>query len=575
VRWSQLFVPTLRQSPVDAESASHRLLVRAGYVRRLASGHYTLLPLAVRVRSRIAAVVRDEMDGIGAQELLFPAMHPAELWQRSGRWTSMGDEMFRLRDRRGADLALGMTHEEAFADLARELASYRELPQLWYQIQTKFRDEPRPKAGLLRTREFTMKDSYSFDLDEAGLDASFERHRLAYERIFTRLGLPFRAVEASSGAMGGSDSVEFMTPTDAGEDDIVTCAACGYAANVERATSKLPPPAEGPPSSPVERFATPGVRTIRDLEAEPYGVAAALQVKTLVYLVDGTPTLALLRGDHDLVDQKLADGTGATDLRPADADEIRAALGASPGSLGAVGVEGLPVLADPALRGARDMTTGANDDDVHLRHVDVDRDIAVTRWVELRAVQEGDPCPRCDRPLHVETAVEIGHIFKLGRRYGEAFGARVLDAEGTERTLVMGSYGIGLERALATIVETHHDDRGIVWPVSVAPFDVVLVPLARSDETSAAVARLRGELAAGGLSVLVDDRDERPGVKLKDVELIGVPHRLVIGPRSLAEGQVELGVRATGEVTPVPVDEAAELTITTIERARHQLLASS
>jgi prolyl-tRNA synthetase len=557
MRWTELFAPTLRENPGGADSASHRLLLRAGYIRQLMAGHYSLLPLAMRVRAKIIEVIREEMNRIGGQEFLLPAMHPAEVWQRSGRWTLMGEEMFRLRDRKGADLALGMTHEEIFTLLALELSSYRDLPQLWYQFQTKFRDEPRPKSGLLRVREFTMKDSYSFDLDEAGLDRSFELHHEAYSRIFERLAIPFIPVQASSGTMGGTVSTEFMAPCAAGEDDIVRCPNGDYAANVEKATSPVAPvedPAEVPP---VERFATPGVQTIADLEAAPYGVPGERQVKTLADVLDGQLTLVLLRGDHALVEQKLVDQTGTTAIRPAHPDEVRAALGASPGSLGAVGVRDLPVLADIALQGRRDMVTGANADGFHLRHVDVERDIGVTRWLDLRRVGDGDPCPCCGRPLELLRAIEIGHIFKLGRKFSEALGASVLDDQGKARTPIMGSYGIGVERAMAAIVEVHHDEAGIVWPFQVAPFQLAVVPLARGDARAAEVAeQLYEELAAGGVEVLIDDRPDHPGAKLTDVELVGIPYRLVVGPRGLAEGVVELTTRRTGDTVRVPVEEA-------------------
>jgi prolyl-tRNA synthetase family II len=552
MRWTQLFVPTLRENPGGADSTSHRLLLRAGYIRQLMAGHYSLLPLAMRVRAKIVEVIREEMNRIGGQEFLLPVMHPAEVWQRTGRWTGMGDEMFRLRDRRGADVALGMTHEEIFTLVALELSSYRELPQIWYQIQTKLRDEPRPKSGLLRVREFTMKDSYSFDLDEAGLDRSFDLHH-----------------EASSGTMGGSTSVEFVAPCEAGEDDIVRCPSGDYAANVEKAASPVAAvqdPAEVPAA---EQFATPGVQTIADLEAAPYGVPGERQIKTLTYVVDGQLTLVLLRGDHTLMEQKLVDQTGVPALRPAHPDEVKAALGASPGSLGAVGVRDLPVIADTALRGRRDMVTGANADGFHLRHVDVGRDIAVGRWADLRRVGGGDLCPRCGRPLEQFRAVEIGHIFKLGRMYSQALGANVLDDQGKARTLVMGSYGIGVERALATIVEVHHDRAGIVWPFQVAPFQLAVVPLATGAGAAAEVAeRLYDELLAAGVDAVLDDRADHPGAKLTDVELVGIPYRLVVGPRGLADGVVELTTRRSGETVRVPVDDAVAQVGETIARAR-------
>ena len=429
MHWSQMFIPTLREDPADAGAPSHRLLLRGGYMRQLMAGHYSLLPLAVRVRAKVIEIIRQEMNQIGAQEVLLPDMHPAEIWERSGRWETMGEEMFRLTDRKGARLALAMTHEEIFAVLATELNSHKQLPQAWYQFQTKFRDEPRPRAGLIRTREFTMKDSYSFDLDRVGLDAAFDRHHAAYLRIFERLGLPAIPVEASNGTMGGSDSTEFMCPSSSGEDLVVYCATCNYAANIEKATSRLADVADGPGLDIPERFDTPGVRTIEDL-ATGYDAPATRQIKTLVYVLDGQLTLVLMRGDHALNEQKLIDATGAAAVRPAQPEEIREALGALPGSLGAVGVSGLPILADQALDGRRDMVTGANVDDKHLRGVEVARDIAVGQWADLREVTAGEACPQCGEPLELIEAIEIGHIFKLGDRYSKVYGATVLGPDG-------------------------------------------------------------------------------------------------------------------------------------------------
>jgi prolyl-tRNA synthetase len=558
MRWSKTYIPTLREDPADAEAASHRLLVRAGYVRQLMAGHYTLLPLAVRVRAKIMEIIREEMNRIGGQEFILPAMHPAEIWQKTGRWALMGDEMFRLKDRKGTDLALGMTHEEIFATLALELRSYRDLPQIWYQFQTKFRDEPRPKGGLLRVREFTMKDSYSFDLDAAGLDRAFELHREAYTRSFARLGIPAIPVDASSGSMGGSASVEFMCPSPAGEDLVVRCRSCGYAANVEKATSVLPATDDGPGLAAPEQFPTPGVRTIQDL-VERFDAPADRQIKTLVYILENQLTLVLLRGDHGLVEQKLADASGAASMRPAHVDQIRAALGAMPGSLGAVGVSDLPVIADLALRGRRGMFTGANVDDVHLRGVDVDRDITVDSWADLREVTSGEPCPVCGQPLEVFQAIEVGHIFKLGYKYSDALDLSVLGKDGTRIRPIMGSYGIGVERIMAAIVECHHDDAGIVWPVQVAPFEVAVVLL---DPTDADVVKagdqVDKQLSTAELEVFIDDRQERPGVKFRDVELIGIPYRITVGSRDLASGLVELADRSSGTRKTVPVDAVAE-----------------
>ena len=567
MRWSSLFIPTLRDAPAEADAASHRLLVRGGFIRQLQSGHYSMLPLGWRVHQKVAEIIRQEMDGIGGQEFLLPAMHPASVWQASGRWDSMGDEMFRLTDRKGADLALGMTHEEVFATISQELHSYRELPQLWYQIQWKFRDEPRPKSGLLRVREFAMKDSYSFDLDDEGLDRSFDLHHDAYQRIFQRLDLEARPVEASSGAMGGRASIEFMVASDAGEDDVAVCDGCGYAANVERASAALDPLDNRPAGDAPEAFPTPGVRTIAAL-AE-LGHPPIHQIKTLVYRIDGMLTLILLRGDHPFLEQKFSDATGASEVIPAEVDEIRAALGASPGSLGAVGVADLPIYADEALRGRSGMTTGANVDDQHLEGVDMDRDVTVDHWVDVRGILDGEACATCGEPLRVVRCIEAGHIFKLGRKYAEAMKVTVLDGEGVNRVPTMGSYGIGVGRAMATVAETHHDEHGLLWPMSIAPYEVVLtVVKVDHDESMAVAERLYDELRAAGVDVLLDDRDGRPGVKFADAELVGIPLRVAIGPRGLDNGQLEFTVRSNGEKVDVPIDEVVARVVDSVVTGR-------
>jgi len=555
MRWSQMHIPTLREDPADAGAASHRLLVRAGYIRQLSAGHYSLLPLAVRVRSKVIDIIRQEMNVIGAQELLLPTMHPEETWRRSGRWDSWADVMFRVTDHKGAVNVLSATHEEIFAILAQELSSYKQLPQAWYQFQTKFRDEARPRAGLLRVREFTMKDSYSFDLAPEDLDVSFERHRDAYLRIFERLSIPVIPVEASSGAMGGKDSTEFMSPSDAGEDLVAYCPACNYAANVEKATSRLEEVTDGPGLPTPERFATPGMRTIDDLAAG-YNAPADRQIKTLAYVLDGKLTLVLMRGDHALNEQKLADATGAVEIRPAHPEEIKEALGALPGSLGGVGVTNLPVLADEALRGRRDMVTGANTDDFHLRGVDVARDITVGSWADLREVAAGEQCIVCGEPLEIVPAIEVGHIFKLGYKFTKAFDVTVLDASGERVHPIMGSYGIGVERAMAAVVESHYDERGIIWPVAVAPFTVVVTVAQSEDPESAKVGEsVYEQLTAAGIEVIIDDRSERAGVKFRDAELTGIPFRVTVGKRGLAEGTVEVTTRATGETVKVAIGD--------------------
>jgi len=563
MRMSKSFTPTLKEVPADATVASHQLLVRAGYIRQLSAGIYSILPLGQRAILKITTIVREEMDGIGAQEFYLPALNPREIWEESGRWTVMGENMFRLKDRKGADLCLAMTHEEIFTVLARaELRSYRQLPQIWYQIQTKFRDEPRPKSGLLRVRQFTMKDSYSFDLDRAGLDKSFEHHRAAYARIFGRCGLKTIQVDAHSGAMGGSGSTEFMVATDAGEDLIASCEKCGYAANTEKAesqvetTDKYKAAGESPA---LEEFATPGVVTIEALSARPYGVAADQQLKTLIYVGDEHPLVAIVRGDDQLNEAKLQTASGAAVLRPAQAEEIQGWMGAKPGSLGGVGLaekKNLRVFVDRRLVGLSGLVTGANRDGFHLRNVSVPRDLSHAVAADLRTVNAGEPCPRCGNPLSVGKALEVGHIFKLGTRYSETMRARVLDEGGKEAPIVMGSYGIGVERILAGAVELHHDNDGMRMPLAIAPFHLALLPLQMQDAAVRdAAEKLYTELTAAGVEVLLDDRDERAGVKFKDADLIGLPLRIALGKKGLAEGKVEWKPRGGTQVELVPMGE--------------------
>lgn len=570
MRWSQLFIPTLRDDPAEAEAISHKLLVRGGFVRQLSAGHYSMLPLGQRVRSKVGRIIEEEMDLIGGQRFHLPALHPAEIWKKSGRWDVMGEEMFRLVDRKGADNALGMTHEEIFALLATELFSYKDLPQIWYQIQTKFRDEPRPKSGLLRVREFTMKDSYSLDVDAAGLDVAFERHHAAYLRIFARLGLAAVDVQASSGAMGGSGSIEFMVRSPAGEDWIVTCDRCEYRSNLEKAVSRLPEIVDPDSVPEPTRFATPGLRTIKALsEAHPDVAAADRQIKTLVYVVDDVVTLVLLRGDHDLLEQKLTDATGAVRIRPAQVDEIVAALGANPGSLGSVGVSGMPIIADNALRGRRGMTTGANEDDWHLMDVDVDRDVAVGTWTELRTVRAGEACADCGGTLDLWKGIEVGHIFKLGTRYSTVMNALVQDEAGESHPVVMGSYGIGVERSMAAVVETWNDERGIIWPVALAPYEVVVTVLRPDDEAAETTGTgVYERLAESGIEVVLDDRPERPGVKFADAELVGIPYRVTIGPKGIANGVAELTTRQGLTTEEVPLSDVVERVIGLVENGR-------
>jgi len=552
LRWTSLFIPTLREAPAEAEAVSHQLLVRGGFIRQLQSGHYSMLPLAWKVNKKIVKILREEMDLIGAQEVMLPAIHTASLWQKSGRWDAIGDDMFRFVDRKGADQVLAMTNEEVVATVALELSSYRDLPQMWYQIQTKFRDEPRPKSGLLRVREFDMKDSYSIDIDDEGLDKSFNLHHQAYERIFVRLGLHAIPVEASSGAMGGSDSVEFMVESPAGEDDVAVCNSCGYSANVERATSIIPEVVNRLENETLEKFGTPNIRTIEALSEA--GHPPEHQIKTLVYMVDGELSLILLRGDHQFQEQKFCDATSSVEIIPAEEDTIKKALGALPGSLGAVGIDGIPIFADPALKGRSGMTTGANEDDFHLLGVNIERDIKVDQWIDMRSIVDGEGCPSCSEPLRVVRCIEAGHIFKLGRKYSEAMGVTVLDSEGKSQTPTMGSYGIGVGRAMAAIAETHCDDSGLIWPMSVAPYEVVLTVVKTDDENSMKIAdEIYTDLKTNGIDVLLDDREERPGVKFADAELIGIPLRVTIGPRGLENGVVEFLDRSDPEKTQAEI----------------------
>jgi prolyl-tRNA synthetase len=557
MRWSQLFIPTLREDPAEAEVVSHKLLLRAGYIRQLVAGVYSYLFLAQRSLGRIVRIVAEEMDGIGGQQMLLPMLHPAEPWRESGRWDIMGNDMFRLKDRNGHDLCLGMTAEEIMTVIARgELRSYKQLPQIWYQIQTKFRDEPRPRSGLMRVRQFLMKDSYSFDLDAAGLDAAYQKHYQAYCRIFSRCGLQFRAVEADSGAMGGSQSHEFMVKSPAGEDWVVECPKCGYAANLEKAVSqpspRLAPDPEG--DFDPQEFHTPGRKTIAEV-AEFTGLPETSQMKSLVMVADGRPVLALLRGDHQLSETKFAAAVRAREIRPARPEEIAEWFGAQAGSLGPVGVKKMPILADLALQGRRNMIAGANKDDYHLRHVTPGEDFA-PEYRELRQAASGDPCAACCALLTLSKTIEVGHIFKLGYRYSDSMGLRVLNAEGKEVTPIMGSYGIGIERILSSAVELYADADGMALPAAIAPFHVVITPVNISDAAQKQGSEeLYAACRALGLDPLLDDRDERPGVKFKDADLIGIPYRITVG-KKLARGLVELVERRTKQIAEIGVADA-------------------
>jgi prolyl-tRNA synthetase len=556
MRWSQVFIPTLREVPAEAEAPSHQLLLRSGYVRQVAAGVYAYLYLAQRSFLKITKIIREEMDRIGAQEFLLPALNPAELWRESGRYDLFGETMFKFKDRNQHDMCLGVTHEEEMTNIARgELRSYKQLPQLWYQIQEKFRDEPRPKSGLLRLRQFIMKDSYSFDLNDEGLDKSYQKHYDAYCRIFDRCGLKYVIAEAYSGAMGGTVSHEFMVPTESGEDSIAIC-DCGYAANLEKARSSVAPVEDPAGDAAPETFPTPGQKTIDDL-VKFTGEPGSRMIKTLVYIVESSPVVILLRGDHALSETKLASVLQSTTYRPATPDEAFNLHGAHPGSLGPVGIKGARILADRALEGRRNMITGANQDDTHLRNVTPGRDFTA-EYVDLRVVEAGDLCIRCGKPLRVTVAVELGHVFKLGRRYSETMHATVLDPNGKEVPLTMGSYGIGVERILTSAVEQNHDADGMCLPRAIAPFDVVLTAANMDDPgVKAHAEELYKQLQDMGFDVLFDDRQERPGVKFKDADLIGVPYRVTLGKKKLAQRLGEIYERSTKQVTDATLETVA------------------
>jgi prolyl-tRNA synthetase len=591
-RWSESFIPTLREAPADAEVASHKFLVRAGYIRQLAAGIYSYLFLGNRSFNKIVGIVREEMDRIG-QEFYLPALHPRELWEASGRYALMGENLFRLKDRKGTDMCLGMTEEEVMTSIAlKDLRSYKQLPQIWYQIAPKFRDEPRPRSGLLRVRQFMMKDAYSFDIDAAGLDVSYKKHYETYCRIFDRCGLKYLVVEADSGAMGGKESREFMVRTPAGEDQIVSCDGCNYAANLEKATSKLEawgdlaPEGDGKPLE----VHTPGQKTIEDV-AKFLGVSPKNKIKTLAYMAEeedkdkekekdkktGKTKLraivVLMRGDHQLNEAKLNGAVGGA-TRPMDENEIKALFKSPAGYLGPVGIEWARdrkkdadkavLFVDKALEGRVNLIGGANREDYHLKNITPGKDFHPTAYVDLRAVTAGEGCPNCEKALRIDTAVEIGHIFKLGYRYSESMGARVLDKNGKEVMPIMGCYGIGIERILTAAVEQGNDENGFWLPASIAPFEVVVAPVNVKDEAVKTAAEdIAQRLEAAGIEVILDDRDERPGVKFKDADLVGIPFRINVG-KKVTEGIVELVLRSTREVRDV--------TITTVVESLRELL---
>jgi prolyl-tRNA synthetase len=590
MKWTQTLIPTLREAPADAEILSHKLLLRAGLIRKLAGGVYTFLPLGLRALRKVEQIVREEMDRAGAIEVLMPALQPPEIWQQSGRYETASNVLFKLKDSGNREWVLSPTAEEVITTLAaNEINSYRQLPKNFYQISVKFRDEIRPRFGLMRAKEFIMKDAYSFDTTDEGAMASYKKMYDAYTRIFARCGLKAFPVEADTGVIGGNYSHEFMVPAETGENEVAFCEACGYAANIEKATSGIPKTAPREIGATPEKFATPGVVTIEALSKAPYSVPANRQIKTLIYIADSKPIIILIRGDDQLNETKLLAKTGAVAVRPATSEDgIKLGMGANPGSLGAVnfpppaqlppsilkaappeahaelfemrrkqGWDECKIFADERLHGANDMTTGANEDGFHLKNVSIERDIKVTAWFDLRTVTAGEPCVKCGKPLKIRRAIEVGHVFKLGTKYSEKLNATFLDVDGSRKPSVMGCYGIGVTRTLQAIIEQSNDKDGVIWPLSTAPYQVCITPLAVAPESRAMqlAEKFYAELTAQGVEVILDDRDERPGVKFKDADLVGFPIRIALGEKSLAKGEVEIKPR-DGALQSVKIDEA-------------------
>jgi prolyl-tRNA synthetase len=564
MRWTQTLIPTLREAPADAEILSHKLLLRAGLIRKLAGGVYTFLPLGLRALRKIEQIVREEMNRAGAIEVLMPALQPPEIWQQSGRYETARDVLFKAKDSGNREWVLSPTAEEVITGLAAsEISSYRQLPKNFYQISIKFRDEIRPRFGLMRAREFIMKDAYSFDVSDEAAQVSYEKMSDAYTRIFERCGLKAFPVKADTGVIGGKFSQEFMVPSETGENDVVYCEACNYAANVEKAASKIPKTAAREIGDAIEKFATPGVVTIEALEKAPYSVPANRQIKTLIYMAASKLVIVLIRGDDQLNEAKFAGKIGTTIFRPATPEEIFEATGAHPGSLGAVTStrknKDIQVFADERLQGANGMTTGANEDGFHLKNVSMERDIQVSQWTDLRTVQAGEPCANCGKPLKIRRAIEVGHIFILGTKYSEKFNAEYLDEAGKRNPCIMGCYGIGVTRTLQAVIEQCNDKDGVIWPLSVAPYRVCITPLNVdvNNEAMKLAEKIYAELTARGVDVILDDRDERPGVKFKDADLVGFPIRIGIGEKSLAKGEIEIKLRG-GELQAAKISEAID-----------------
>ncbi len=569
--YSRYFIPTVKETPSDAEVISHQLMLRAGMIRKLSAGIYNYLPMGLRSIRKFENIVREEMNKADAIEMLMPSVQPAELWQESGRWAFYGKELLRFKDRKDADFCMGPTHEEVITDMVRrEIKSYRQMPINFYQVQTKFRDEIRPRFGLMRGREFIMKDAYSFDVDSLAADKSYDKMYNAYMRIFERCGLNFRAVEADTGSIGGSSSHEFMVLADSGEDAIVSCDACRYAANVEKAESgaSLQPVSAEP--LPIQKTATPNMKTITDVAAF-LGLTSDLTVKTLVYCSEeGDTVMALLRGDHELNEIKLKNSLGWNEIRMATEEEILRLTGSPIGFLGPLELkEKTTVIADLLVRNMVNTVVGANEMDMHFCNVNPSRDFTPDRYVDIRNVVAGDSCPRChEGKLEMWRGIEVGHVFKLGTKYSQSLNATYLDANGKEQFIFMGCYGIGIGRTVAASIEQNHDDNGIIFPIPIAPFHCSVVAINAKDKgVMAESEEIYLKLEELGIEVLFDDRDERPGVKFKDNDLIGIPLRLVVGSKGLAEGKVELKIRATGEVMSLPIEEAIAMV--------HQMVTSA
>jgi prolyl-tRNA synthetase len=569
--YSRYFIPTTKETPSDAEVVSHQLMLRAGMIRKLASGIYNYLPLGLRSIRKFENIVREEMNKADAIEMLMPSVQPAELWQESGRWAFYGKELLRFKDRKEAEFCMGPTHEEVITDMVRrEIKSYRQMPVNFYQIQTKFRDEIRPRFGLMRGREFIMKDAYSFDVDSSAADLSYEKMFNAYMRIFERCGLNFRAVEADTGSIGGSSSHEFMVLADSGEDAIVSCDSCRYAANVEKAESPLFTAACDQQPEALEKVSTPEMKTIVDVAAF-LNVATDRTIKTLVYASDsGELVMALLRGDHELNELKLKNHLGWDDISMATEEQILACTGSPIGFLGPIGLkQNIPVIADRVVQGMINVVLGANAKDLHYRNASLGRDFEVAGFVDIRTVAAGDACPRCESgKLEMWRGIEVGHVFKLGTKYSKSLNATYLDANGREQIIFMGCYGIGIGRSVAAAIEQNHDENGIIFPIPIAPFHCSVVAVNTKDSgVMAAAEEIYFCLEKLGVEVLFDDRDERPGVKFKDNDLIGIPLRIVVGSKGLAEGKVEVKIRSTGEVLSLSIDEVANSVKQMIDKA--------